>query len=186
MIADPLLRKTPLTALSAFDSNLPRFGNSVFFTVTENKPNIRFNNMVKMIHQPAYWAVTVWFYDKVKHIAYDLEWMFNCLICYNDVTPFVSRVLGGLIHLECPHLVADDLSGETWTAEILVRRLTVKEMEKYKEYDISFDPLVKGEYDFEIRYHDASPLEETIVLNPEKPTFKESIKYRNTSRKYRS
>lgn len=200
MTPDPLLRKQPASsgAVEVFDSIIPRFGNSVFFTATDGRPNIRFNDMKKLIYIPAYWAITIWFTDKIANEEWTLEWMLNFLIDYNGVPQFVSQILGGHIAGLETKLDHNDLSGETWTAEVLIRRVSNKEVEEYKEGNVEFSDGKEPIEDLSVRYveieagfareYNTAMFDEglsTIALNPEKPTYKEAFECRTNPRRKR-
>jgi hypothetical protein len=186
MAADPLLRPNlPARGrIDVFDSNIPRFGNSVFFTVTDARPNIRFNNMVKMIYVPAFWVVTIWFNDKVNNQEWEVEWMLNFLIDYNGTPQFASQILAGVIEDVAPGLDSCDLSGKNWTAEILIRRLSNREVEMYREMGVEFDSDDSPIESFDVFIHDADE-EEEHRFNPEKPSYKEAYDCRHTGRRFR-
>ena len=187
MATDPLLRLTPPPRgrIDAFDSNIPRFGNSVFFTVTDTRPNIRFNNMIKMIYVPAYWVVTVWFKDKLNNEEWELEWMMNFLIDYNGVPQFVSQILGAHINALTTGLDSNDISGKDWTAEILIRRLTNREIDMYKEMGVEFDDDHEPVKTFDVILHECDNDEPAYPFNPEKPTYKEAYDCRHTGKRMR-
>ena len=175
MMEDPLLRLKPGLA-QVFDSGLPQFGNSVFFTVTGNKPNIRFNNMVKMIYVPSYWVITIWIKDKVKNEEWECEWMMNYLLQYNECTQYCSQVLASFIRVHCPHLDMMDLSGKNWYAETLIRKLSKQEIIRYKNLDVEFDGSEEEVTEFCVNLHhvEYEPDEVYNEFHPEKPDYRQA------------
>ena len=171
--------------LDVFDSNIPRHGNGVYFSVNDRHPNVRFNNIVKMIYVPANWAIRIWFNDRTKNEQWELEWMMNFLIAYNDVTPYISHIIAAFIEEFAPHLDKDNLDATTWTAEVYVRRLTVREMDEYADMGVEFE----GEREttsYDLYLHECDDQEPTFDLIPEKPDYQEAVKARHTGRRFRT
>ena len=185
MVADPLLLSVPRGRVDVFDSNIPKFGNSVFFTVTDVRPNIRFNNMIKMIYVPAFYTVKIWFTNKKNGEQWELEWMFNYLLEYNDIPPYVSKVLGAHINALNADLDHNDISGKDWTSEVLIRRLSNREVEDFEKMGIEFDRCEEPVTTYDIEIHDVDDSEPNYELNPEKPNMKEAFEKRHIGRRFR-
>lgn len=125
--------------ISVKDVNMPEFGMAVYNFIAKDVPTLRFNNAAIIIRSPGYWATTIWFTNKVLNEVTELEFISNVYSTYSDQVRFVTEILREWIVQNKYDLDPDDISGEKWFASFMIRRLTAKEIEEFKSYDIVFE-----------------------------------------------
>lgn len=162
--------------LMSFDSNMPEFGNSAFFSSDLSKPVVRFNNFTKITETPGFWVITVWIKDLVKGIEYTLETVINFLIYYADLGPYMTRITGDFVTQNIEVDTLDKVPTE-WSSLTLVRRLTLKELD-WLEHEVGVE-IDRGEEcvnHLELLFNELPDGEESPhIFNPKQPSFKEAF-----------
>lgn len=160
----------------AFDSNVPRFGNGVYFSVNSLFQNVRLNNMINLIYTRGFHVIRFWFTDEVNCECDEIDYMIPYDIEYNDISRYNSVILEDYMKFLRPHLDPNVLDGKDWKAECYVRRLTAKEVELLKSegHDLF---ILTEEIDVDLKITPVNlPSDNRFIV--EKPDIRELRKHR--------
>lgn len=125
--------------ISVKDVNLPEYGMAIYNFMGRDVPTLRFNNAVAIMHNSGYWACTIWFTNLKLGEMTELEYVSNLYSTYQDQVGFVASIIKEWIIQNDYDLDSNDISGENWFASFMIHRLTAKEIEEFKSYDIVFE-----------------------------------------------